>query len=143
MKEIDATRLKLAAMELVEGTELKWIEVLRADKLPQTYYAFDLPRERYELALGIIEGKPVWEGDELYLDGIKRPFCGSFTDGWSWLPPKPKQKTAIVELLVEDVNSLSDGVVVSISTYTRLVEACCKTRKQLKDWDNFKESDNA
>lgn len=106
MKEIEATRMKLAAMELVEGTEIKWWTVLRCAKYKDVYDfqpVFDSPYG-YELALGIIEGKPVWEGDELYYGDKKTTATaaqgGHFT-GWSWLPPKPK--TAPVYLLVDDI----------------------------------------
>jgi hypothetical protein len=55
------------------------------------------PNHTYRFALAVVEGKPVFEGDELYHDGIKRLF-GVTTDSnkqigyigrWSWNPPQP------------------------------------------------------
>lgn len=67
--------------------------------------AFDLGREDYELALTILEGKPVWEGDVAYNEhGEKRiakkyGWCDGAgacirgiksVSGYSWNPPQPK-----------------------------------------------------
>lgn len=67
MKPIDAIRLQLKAMELVEGTELDWEAVMRYKPKKQELAArHDLySLEDIELALVIIEGKPVWVGDDL------------------------------------------------------------------------------
>lgn len=58
----------------------------------------------YRVALAFVEGKPVFEGDVLYLHGtqliIDKHIDGA-VEGWSWSPPKPK--TAMVELSVKDI----------------------------------------
>ena len=74
--------------------------------------AFIAAPSEYELPLAVVEGKPVFIGDELY---CKYPGCLTCTDTGvskfkategddyefaSWNPPKPK--TVMVELLRED-----------------------------------------
>lgn len=101
MTRIEALRLELKACEMVEGTELDWWCVLRhypTQKPLGSVLEYYDPAQ-VELALGVIEGKPVWEGDELYYLSNKCVATagqgGHFT-GWSWKPPKPE--TVMVEL---------------------------------------------
>ena len=135
MKEIDATRIKLKCLEMVEGTGLEWWKVIRmpiciSDRMPD----FSANKEDYELALGIVEGKPVWEGDELYYAGIKfsAHYGHSFTQpGWSWTPPK--QKTLMVELPLEDVELYADERELSLSEIMDLIGRCAEAcRKALE-----------
>jgi hypothetical protein len=59
-----------------------------------------------EFPLAVIEGKPVFVGDELYIDNnykkikITEHTAPSILPRCSWNPPKPK--TVIVELLIDD-----------------------------------------
>lgn len=133
MKEIEAQRLKLAAMELVEGTELKWEDVIRHKPRKE---ALKARLEMFcigdiELALGIVEGKPVWEGDQIYNHYGKAVAHEEDRErlDWSrcsWLPPKPN--TAMVELLVTDVEMYVNAEFCG----KRLSEACRKTLAELK-----------
>lgn len=95
MNELEATRAKLKCLEMVEGTGLKWSAVVRGKTMilsvPPT---FTLDSDEYEFALGIVEGKPVWKGDEVYINDVKfiaetvRAHLASAT----WNPPKPIAK---------------------------------------------------
>lgn len=150
MKPIDAIRLQLKAMELVEGTELEWEDVIRykPTKKPlaanfEFYYIEDI-----ELALGIIEDKPVWEMDEYWNgDGDHCRATGitlHVKEYWStctWFPPA--LKTAMVELLVEDIEAcaaviephridLQRSIIEIQTTAERIRKACRKTLKGLK-----------
>lgn len=140
MKPIDATRLQLKAMELVEGTGLEWNICLR-NKISHAHTSLNLylyDSNDLELALGIIEGKPVWEGDTLwYTPGIGSPLTIKIDgghnlklSGWSWLPPAPK--TAMVEFLVEDIKHWSKYNAEWHEQSNRLYEACRKTLEGLK-----------
>lgn len=110
MTKIEALELELAARKMVEGTSfLEWVEVLR-DKHTKAYVGHTLPgaADDYELALGIIEGKPVWRRSRIWVEGystaqyIQDQQCfDSNKAKMSWNPPKPK--TGMVELLVEDI----------------------------------------
>ena len=86
----------------------------------------DYSSHRIEFPLSIVEGRPVFVGDELYIeDGRKLPCVNIRNDvfeldagnGWrcyprndhvSWNPPKPK--TVMVELLREDAEELAKVV---------------------------------
>lgn len=147
MKPIDAVRLQLKAMELVEGTELEWWEVIRdkTSKKAFNYHpALDCHVSQYELALGVIKGKPVWEGDQIYTS-YNRKFVAHEEDrerlDWAactWLPPTPK--TAMVELLVGDIEywiklgNTNPGTIPSIyvDASNRFYAACRKTLEGLK-----------
>lgn len=143
MKEIDATRITLKCMEMVEGTGLKWYDVIRLVGCSNAYgirlcsdsrwrmgriRLFDGEKEHYEIALGIVEGKPVWEGDELYYKGKLQTFITDklFRQEWSWNPPKPK--TMMVEFLVEDVEYYANEKAIPFNEILRLIgrraEAC-------------------
>lgn len=77
---------------------------------------------KYEFPLAVVEGKPVFVGDELY-DEYGRKQIAEWCKGgvlyasglgytlgtWSWKPPKPK--TVMVELLVEDAEYLKEHFV--------------------------------
>lgn len=116
MTELEATRAKLKCLEMVEGTELNWWNVVRmksnkglfVESSPD-FMCYEI--NIYEFALGVVEGKPVWEGDEIYrLDGHKFTACEygmSRCDHnkLSWNPPQPK--TVMVELLIEDAEDMA------------------------------------
>lgn len=114
MNKIEALELELAARKMVEGTELDWWEVLclsHSNKIGKlfgypepTLRLYDLSQT--ELALGIIEGKPVWNGDRLYFtnkDGsYYQQIATTMHDftliGWSRNPPNPNTITVEKEL---------------------------------------------
>lgn len=141
MKEIEATRLLLKSMEMVEGTKLGWWEVLRANntkaKLSEDTVLAVWGKDELELAIGIIEGKPVWGGDKYWHSNgdyccckeIDRSLSKEYWSRCSWLPPKPK--TAMVELLVEDIRDIANWENV-LPLGNRIVEACRKALSELK-----------
>lgn len=115
MNKIEALRFELKCRELVEGTDLEWWKTV---KFQGHIWAgpygleFTSPAEDYELALGIVEGKPLFVGDTYY----NPSGCGvisndsyrpqSYLDDCSWNPPK--SKTVMVEMLREDAIKLED-----------------------------------
>lgn len=161
MTELEATRIKLKCLELVEGTGLNWWEVVRWENtLSKDTFMNECvaarclslyPAYEFEVALGVVEGKPVWEGDILY-----HPIYGKVTirhstrstrylkivgesgvellaSKFSWNPPKPK--TVMVELLVEDAEALAYGCKCPITDLKRKqhgAEACRKALEGLK-----------
>lgn len=72
MKEIDAARLKLKALEMVEGTDLHWWHVIKYQENPvSSHFSFDGKDEDYNLALGIVEGRPVFKGDKGWSENME------------------------------------------------------------------------
>jgi len=115
------------AYDMIEGTELTIGEVV---KVAGTVYGESTPVfksnvENYEFALAIVEGKPVFKGDELY-DGNGCKIIVERTDGVNiygthcnldrvvWdiklCSFSPKPKTVMVELLVEDAHQFVDSL---------------------------------
>jgi len=105
MKYSDLLRKKADMVDLVAGTNLLWWECckINGDVFLNADYNF-LSDGDYEFALGIVEGKPVFEGDVLYTlkDGLKihvkfNNDKSAFNQEWartvSWNPPAPKTIT--------------------------------------------------
>lgn len=100
MNELEATRLKLKCLEMVEGTSVKWWECLcylRRYSTPTMFTREPMLNDRYEnylIALGILEGKPVFSESYVYLPHGLKVKAGDlelsvlFASG-SWSPPKP------------------------------------------------------
>ena len=153
MKDYEALDLQASCMRMVEGTELKWWECLKgtADQIcrhPSHAHLWFKDIQSVRVALAIVEGKPVFVGDELYsksgltkctvshvdfIGGDKRfvsqeenqcVMVGSST----WQPPRPK--TVMVELLVEDAELVSGWY--SNFLYKRLADACLKALEAIK-----------
>jgi hypothetical protein len=92
----------------------------------------------YEFPLAVVEGKPVFVGDEMYetRNGKKFTVCnpiitvGCFSEEWekcvSWNPPKPK--TVMVELLREDAERFSSfGTFANTDSILNIATACRKS----------------
>ena len=145
MKRYEALEIEATALRLVEGTKLDWRMAIRIDDNVGSYFQ-DLSKYSFEgvqLALKIVEGKPVFKGDTLYHNGVKftaRDFVSEGSDNleyWvcsngyhlkgqvSWNPPKPK--TVMVELLVEDAKQLC-----GIFDAANIGRACKKALGELK-----------
>ena len=93
----------------------------------------------YKFALGVVEGKPVFEGDELYgYGGVKFTVPSEWkhhdTEQFkcSWNPPKPK--TIMIELLVYDVELIArlSHTGDNVSIFENVTEACRKALDSLK-----------
>lgn len=93
MTKIEALELELAARKMVEGTGLDWRKVIKlCGAVFEFRHYFDNPREDFELALGIVEDRPVWEGDKLYCGDFrftvgKNPLNLPPGQEFSWNPP--------------------------------------------------------
>jgi hypothetical protein len=102
-----------------------------------------------EFPLAILEGRPVFVGDELFgKDGCKHKIIGLHVgmlmyeaeDGHfphtylSWNPPKPK--TVMVEMLREDAESFTFSP--KSPTHSRVAQACRKALDKPEFADNLK-----
>lgn len=85
-----------------EGREQECVKINR--RLVDFPLLFAGSPYRYEFALGIVEDKPVWEGDELYFNGHEHKIKVDDEHDlsmpcWSWNPPAPpKPKTVSVSV---------------------------------------------
>ena len=106
---------------MCEGTEVSVWKCVKYEGIIFFKRAFDSIAEDYEFAIAIVEGKPVFRGDELYLksfpmskkvkviraDECRMFFSSEISNGFclneefTWLPPKPK--TLTIELPYDDV----------------------------------------
>lgn len=90
--------------DLCEGVEVKSWKCVRMNTLGTIRYYFDDPKfieppERYQFALAIVEGKPVFPGDLLYnkITGKQSTIFSEIVgnrltlENWSWNPPQPKK----------------------------------------------------
>lgn len=137
MNKIEALELELAARKMVEGTALEWGAVIRhcptKQKLgnPIDFYNTN----HVDVALGILEGKPVWEGDTLWNIITGKEYTATYrlnnpTD-WSWNPPKPK--TVMVELTVENAEYFAVNYADNSYCQTRTIEIAKACRKALEN----------
>lgn len=115
MTEIEKLEAQIRCRKLVEGTDLNWWEVIKVSgkrlNFPPIFDGID--KTCYEFAQGIIEGKPVWEGDLLYFTTETTPTkinknstIRAWPKLWSWNLPKPE--TIMVEFLLEDALSFAE-----------------------------------
>lgn len=107
MTKIEALELELKARYIVLGTKLCWRNVIRnkAGHYFNPALFSKHPQHVYELALGIVERKPVWLGDTLYNSsyGYAKTILVSNTELWdlikdcvlSWEPPKAKTEEKV------------------------------------------------
>ena len=141
MTKIEALELELAARKMVEGTKLSWLAAVRHQPTKNSL-AYDLEAyyiEHVELALGVVEGKPVWKGDALYCGSTRYTVVSTHGElhgmpiaSWSWKPPKPK--TVMVELLVEDAEAFYAAYGSMHIGYSRgrIARACRKALEELQ-----------
>lgn len=136
MNELEATRAKLKCLEMVEGTGLKWWDVIKGvnGRRFSSAATFSLPESNYEFALGVVEGKPVWKGDTLYLpEGLPFRVTEESTlklNKFTWNQPEPK--TIMVELPIEIVKRWSVRPAINESTCNNISDACAKALKEAK-----------
>lgn len=152
MKLIEVVRLTLKCMEMVEGTRLEWWACLRwvgtqnplkiiADNTAEKQLLYIMgtsglqqQNSSIEVAVGVINSKPIWKGDEYYdskglvwraMDNNKL-YTKEYWADCSWNPPLPK--TGMVELPISHIISYSEHY----KEMPILAEACKKTLKGLK-----------
>lgn len=101
-----------------------------------TVPAFDMPKD-WQFAIAEVEGKPVFIGDELYVNDIKVVISekdkGFRLNLYSW--KQPKHKTVIVEMMVEDADELARTASARLTAdyaYDRVGMACKKALENLK-----------
>ena len=109
MNKIDALRIELKCREMTEGTTLMWYQAIKYEGRIFAFNPyFNGIAANYRVALGVVEGKPVWEGDTLFTiqgDAVLAQSDHKYPGVWSWNSSKPK--TVMVELLVEDARFYS------------------------------------
>ena len=148
MKYTNRADLLIAAGESIKMQEKAYIEPVfkfDSEKRNICMYNFDYPeRYDYEFPLAVVEGKPVFVGDELWnvpnnfkfevsgadvlCDRIRilgGKLCAWIEDA-SWNPPKPK--TVMVELLREDAEFMvkAYGDMWSNGKTARIADCCRK-----------------
>lgn len=143
MKQSELLRKQADMMDMAEKYGVddwrKMVKVKWAGGVYKTIEVEKLYAEyTYRFALGVVEGKPVFEGDTLwhcnreftadehlpdYILDMKNP------QELSWNPPKPK--TVTVELLREDAEELSLNTPMS-AIHRRVTQACCKALEEQK-----------
>jgi len=134
MKNYEALELQAKAMRLVEGTELKWFWCIRTARHHDRIYAIcpDWDIENYELALAIVEGKPVFDRDSVWYKGASGTWYKTtmnislIGEEISLSPPKPR--TVMVELDY-DVVAHAAGLRPDISP--AITKACKKALETL------------
>lgn len=138
MTELEVTRLKLKALEMVEGTNLLWSDVIRHKATKEkkwslfTGYILAYDLDDVELALGIVEGRPVWFGDTIWHSHYGEIILGVSTvllakdnaHCFSWNQAKPK--TVMVELPIRLAQCYADN---SHGAAYELSDACRKALK--------------
>ena len=113
MKEYELLEMQAKAMRMVEGTNVDWERCVRFKDCSGLWHVTSGMKTTidYQLALAIVEGKPVFPGDEIW--------CLGATNGWfkttmtkalisenlSRNPPKPK--TVTIELSREDAEQIA------------------------------------
>ena len=96
MKKSDVLRKEAELRDMVEGTDVEWFECVKQHGyFFKSSPMFDADYGTYEFALAVVEGKPVFKGDELYFScntqSDKVNSGHNLTSGcWSWNPPKKK-----------------------------------------------------
>ena len=127
MKQSELLRLEADARDMVESSELAWTACVREYHRGESHkvYALCEGNKDYRLALAIVEGRPVFEGDVLYcslgfpfvasklcnggtaieFDKLTSTYYAESISKCSWQPPH--HKTVMVELLVEDAEKFT------------------------------------
>lgn len=156
MKEYELLEMQAKMMRMAEKHGIDWRELVfvrhHDDEL---WMEFDSPAcvfslecyRHHKFALGVVEGKPVFEGDELYtksglhilVRASKEPNSVTDKDGaifyiseLTWNQPAPK--TVMVELLVEDVKHWAGYCEYNPmhQPSSNLYKACRKALEQIK-----------
>jgi hypothetical protein len=112
-------------MRMCYGTQVNWWDCIKVyGEIKSLPPVFDANPEKYKFALAIVEGRPVFAGDEIYhskrgklkivsasksgaLQWMESKLLGDPIEYWSWNPPKPK--TVMVEMLREDAEMIADA----------------------------------
>ena len=138
MKEYELLEAQARMMRMAEKYGLDEWRKLISSRLSNGAWCnnvanpFDSYWDDRRFALGVVEGNPVFDGDTLWHCNRKFTADGHLPDyiadmknpsELSWNPPKPK--TVMVELLVEDAQTLKDWIL-SQPVNQNVAEACRK-----------------
>lgn len=93
MKRSDLHREWARVLDMCDGTEVKPEDCWKYDSGPQLgcLPVLDSDHTKYQFAVAILEGKPVFVGDNLYWkkDGARFDWAsGALYENLSWTPPK-------------------------------------------------------
>lgn len=149
MKISDALRAEAKCRDMVDGTNLDWWEVIKCDgqlwAIPSAP-SFNMDVDKYEFALGIVEGSPIFENDSVwfvnadgsYYQQIATPSHDFTLRGWTKTKPKPKPRTMMVEMLAEDVyNWVRLGSPFNTQLINNVVDACSKSVAHAASTEQF------
>jgi len=143
----DLFREYARVIDMCEGTKVKPCACVKVNGFalaseppsePQCYFD-EMYSNLFEFALAIVENRPVFKGDYIYLgiglNGDKYSVNKAFFETYkghkfSWNPPKPK--TVMVEMLREDAIKIADFFNISncTSIWDRASVACKKALGQ-------------
>ena len=124
-----------AAADSIEMQEKAGVEPMCKNRYKYVMHcSFDDP-SWYEFPLAVVEGRQVWEGDEMWKHGAKfNVCCSADICGASWNPPKPK--TVMVELTVEDAEKYAEYANLKNSGFNpsalRVAQAMKKALEEMK-----------
>tara|TARA_R110000803_G_scaffold76409_1_gene141005 strand:- start:1297 stop:1818 length:522 start_codon:yes stop_codon:yes gene_type:complete len=147
MKKSDALRMEAAARDMAEDSNYEWWGFIKLRGAIWSSIDFSSDDSNYELALAVVEGKPVFVGDVLYSTWFDSQFTvkGKYrNDGFmadigghtaiqvcSWNPPKPK--TVIPDCCAAwdgyGIHPLRDNVV-GVKPKTVMVELLVEDAKE-------------
>lgn len=142
MKQSDLLRKQADMVDMAEKYEIyDWRDLVSVDnmfgvreQLRSIDWLYSFEQSKPKFALGVVEGKPVFEGDVLYCEGGSCKFqFGPIEGNWSWTPPKPK--TVMIELLREDVEHWAGYLIYQSNLHAesvRLYNACHKALEEQK-----------
>ena len=144
MKRVDLLEDAVKSIRMQERAGIEPVCKCNGKTLLISDLGYAIPSQDIEFPLAVVEGKPVFVGDELYCNTRSVPYKFIPTsydhktkllvadvnwylsvDGLSWSPPKPE--TVMVPLLREDAVTMAGYDLPLVATsFRRIAEACAK-----------------
>ena len=94
MTRSDLLRRYADMVEMCEGTNVDPDNCVKGVNGGFLDYTFKAPPKIYVFARGVVEGRPVFDNDALYYNGVlfkvNMDIIGINPVGWSWEPPKKR-----------------------------------------------------
>ena len=145
MKDYELLEKQAAMMRMAEKYGIhqwqKLVQFYNGAKWEQTTLTslLNMKDQKYRYAICVVEGKPVFEGDTLYMPNGSVVTAGDLLLGdelfsalitcGSWNPPKPK--TVMVELSVDDAKAMCEFG--GTRWYDNLAVECRKALEKLNE----------